>query len=157
MGSIINTLSAMPVLTLFVVIGLGYLLGQISIFGFRFGLAGVLFVGIAVGALSPAIALPEIVSTLGLIIFVYTIGIQSGPAFFASFRDQGKRANLLAICVLVFGALLSLWHRTCAALVAGSIAGLFSGALTNTPAVAAARDRLALRGTSCGPERRSIA
>jgi putative transport protein len=83
MGSIINTLSAMPVLTLFVVIGLGYLLGQISIFGFRFGLAGVLFVGIAVGALSPAIALPEIVSTLGLIIFVYTIGIQSGPAFFA--------------------------------------------------------------------------
>jgi putative transport protein len=109
-----------------------------------------LFVGIAVGALSPAIALPEIVSTLGLIIFVYTIGIQSGPAFFASFRDQGKRANLLAICVLVFGALLSLgighalhWSR-------GSIAGLFSGALTNTPAVAAARDRLHFEGQVAG-------
>jgi len=150
MGSIINTLAAMPVLTLFVVIGLGYLLGQISIFGFRFGLAGVLFLGIAVGALSPAIALPEIVSTLGLIIFVYTIGIQSGPAFFASFREQGKRANLLAICVLVFGALLSLgighalhWSR-------GSIAGLFSGALTNTPAVAAARDRLHFEGQVAG-------
>jgi putative transport protein len=150
MGSIINTLSAMPVLTLFAVIGLGYLLGQISIFGFRFGLAGVLFVGIAIGALSPAIALPEIVSTLGLIIFVYTIGIQSGPAFFASFREQGKRANFLALCVLVFGALLSLgighalhWSR-------GSIAGLFSGALTNTPAVAAARDRLHFEGQVAG-------
>jgi putative transport protein len=146
MGPIINTLAAMPVLTLFVVIGLGYLLGQINIFGFRFGLAGVLFVGIAIGALSPNIALPEIVSTLGLIIFVYTIGIQSGPAFFASFKDQGKRANLLAITVLVFGALLSLgighalhWSRA-------SIAGLFSGALTNTPAVAAARDRLHFEG-----------
>jgi putative transport protein len=146
MGSVINTLSAMPILTLFVVIWLGYLLVQISIFGFRFGLAGVLFVGIAVGALSPNIALPEIVSTLGLIIFVYTIGIQSGTAFFASFRDQGKKANLLAIGVLVFGALLSLgvghalhWSRA-------SIAGLFSGALTNTPAVAAARDRLHFEG-----------
>ncbi len=146
MTSIINTLSAMPVLTLFVVIGLGYLLGQVNILGFRFGLAGVLFVGIAVGALSPNIALPEIVSTLGLIIFVYTIGIQSGPAFFASFKDQGKRANLLAIGVLIFGALLSLgighalhWSRA-------SIAGLFSGALTNTPAVAAARDRLHFEG-----------
>lgn len=150
MGSVINTLSAMPILTLFVVIGLGYLLGQINIFGFRFGLAGVLFVGIAVGALSPNIALPEIVSTLGLIIFVYTIGIQSGPAFFASFREQGKRANLLAIVVLIFGALLSLgighalhWSR-------GSIAGLFSGALTNTPAVAAARDRLHFEGQVAG-------
>jgi len=146
MSSIINILSAMPILTLFVVIGLGYILGQISFFGFRFGIAGVLFVGIAIGALDPSIALPEIVSTLGLIIFVYTIGIQSGPAFFASFRDQGKKANLLAIAVLLFGAFLSLavgnalhWSRA-------SVAGLFSGALTNTPAVAAARDRLHFQG-----------
>lgn len=142
MAALINALTNMPILTLFVVVGLGYLLGQISIFGFRFGVAGVLFVGIAVGALSPAIALPEIVSSLGLIIFVYTIGIQSGPAFFASFKEQGKRANLLAISVLIFGALLSLgightlhWSRA-------RVAGLFAGALTNTPAVAAARDRL---------------
>lgn len=146
MGSLTNALSSMPVLTLFVVIGLGYVLGQINFFGFRLGLAGVLFVGIAVGALDPSIALPEIVSTLGLIFFVYTIGIQSGPAFFASFKEQGKRANVLAIGVLVFGALLSAgvgralhWSRA-------SSAGLFSGALTNTPAVAAARDRLHFQG-----------
>ena len=146
MAALISTLSAMPILTLFVVIGLGYLLGQISFFGFRFGIAGVLFVGIAVGSLSPDIALPEILSSFGLILFVYTIGIQSGPAFFASFREQGKRANLLAIGVLVFGAFLSLvighllhWSRA-------TVAGLFSGALTNTPAVAAARDRLHFLG-----------
>lgn len=132
----------MPILTLFVVIGLGYLLGQINIFGFRFGLAGVLFVGIAVGSLSPAIALPEIVSSLGLIIFVYTVGIQSGPAFFASFQREGKRANLLALGVLIFGALLSLGVGHALHWSSGRIAGLYSGALTNTPAVAAARDRL---------------
>src|SRR5215469_4282610 len=108
MSGLVSTLSGMPILTLFVVIGLGYLLGQINIFGFRLGLAGVLFVGIAIGSLSPDIALPEIVSTFGLIIFVYTIGIQSGPSFFASFREQGKAANLLAIGVLIFGALVSL-------------------------------------------------
>jgi putative transport protein len=132
----------MPILTLFVVIGLGYLFGQINIFGFRFGLAGVLFVGIAVGSLSPAIALPEIVSSLGLIIFVYTVGIQSGPAFFASFQREGKRANLLALGVLIFGALLALAIGHALHWSSGRIAGLYSGALTNTPAVAAARDRL---------------
>jgi putative transport protein len=132
----------MPILTLFVVIGLGYLLGQINIFGFRLGLAGVLFVGIAIGSLSPDIALPEIVSTFGLILFVYTIGIQSGPAFFASFREQGKVANLLALGVLIFGALLSLLIGHFLHWSHASVAGIFSGALTNTPAVAAARDRL---------------
>src|SRR5512146_1956874 len=130
MSALISTLSSMPILTLFVVIGLGYLLGQINI------------VGIAIGSLSPNIALPEIVSTLGLIIFVYTIGIQSGPAFFASFREQGKVANLLAITMLVFGAIVSLVIGHVLHWSHGSVAGIFSGALTNTPAVAAARDRL---------------
>ncbi len=142
MSTLVSTLVASPILTLFVVIGLGYLLGQINIFGFRFGLAGVLFVGIAVGSLSPDIALPEIVSSLGLIIFVYTVGIQSGPAFFASFKEQGKRANLLALGVLIFGAFLSLGIGHIFHWSSGRVAGLFSGALTNTPAVAAARDRL---------------
>lgn len=142
MPTLVSTLSASPILTLFVVIGFGYLLGQINIFGFRFGLAGVLFVGIAIGSLSPDIALPEIVSSLGLIIFVYTVGIQSGPAFFASFKQQGKRANLLALGVLIFGALLSLGVGHAMHWSSGRIAGLYSGALTNTPAVAAARDRL---------------
>ncbi len=142
MDSVISTLAAIPILTLFVVIGLGYLLGQINIFGFRFGIAGVLFVGIAIGSLSPDIALPEILSSFGLILFVYTIGIQSGPAFFSSFREQGKTENLLAIGVLVFGAFLSLAIGHALHWSNASIAGLFSGALTNTPAVAAARDRL---------------
>ena len=83
MSTLASTLAGSPILTLFIVIGLGYLLGQINFFGFRLGVAGVLFMGLAVGALSPDIALPEVVASLGLIIFVYTVGIETGPAFWS--------------------------------------------------------------------------
>ncbi len=140
--TIAAALSANPILTLFVVIGLGYLVGEISLFGFKFGVSGVLFVGLAISSLSPAIALPEFVSSLGLVIFVYAIGIHSGPAFFASFRRQGYRDSLLAVGVLAFGALMAVLLSTLLPLPAPRAAGLFCGALTNTPALAAARERI---------------
>ena len=141
MQGVVNALVQYPVLTLFVVIGLGYLLGEINFFGFRFGVAGVLFMGLAVGALHPKVALPEIVSTLGLIIFVYAIGIHSGPAFFASFRKQGYRDTVFALVIVVFGALLTLAISGPLHLGGARAAGLFTGAMTNTPALAAARER----------------
>lgn len=140
--SVVTTLIEYPTLTLFVVIGLGYLLGEISFLGFRFGVAGVLFVGLAVGSLSPLIALPEIVPTLGLIIFVYAIGIHSGKAFFDSFRRQGYRDSLFAVSVLLFASLLTLGVSRALNLPGPWAAGLFCGATTNTPALAAARERI---------------
>jgi putative transport protein len=142
MSTVIQVLASSPILTLFLVIGIGYIVGQIPLKGFQVGVAGVLFVGIAVGALDKAISIPEIVPTLGLIIFVYTIGIQSGPAFFASFKKQGARDNLFALAVLVMAAGLAYAIGHLLHWPAARIAGLFSGALTNTPAVAAARDRI---------------
>ena len=103
-GRIVTTLAENPILTLFIVIGLGYLLGEISVFGFRFGTAGVLFVGLAVGSLGPAISIPEVIPTLGLIIFIYTIGIQSGPEFFKSLREGGYRDGVFALVIVVLGA-----------------------------------------------------
>jgi putative transport protein len=97
--SLIALLTEYPILTLFVVIVPGYLLGEISLFGFRLGVTGVWFVGLAVGALSPAVALPEVVPSLGLIIFVYAVGIHSGKAFFESFRRQGYRDSLLTVAM----------------------------------------------------------
>ncbi len=141
-----STLTGIPLLTLFVVIGLGYVVGQINLFGFRFGVAAVLFMGLAVGSLSPSIALPEIVPSLGLIIFVYTIGIQSGPSFFASFRREGYRNSLLAVGVLLLGAALTLAFAYPLRLPAERAAGLFTGALTNTAALAAVRERVRERG-----------
>ena len=148
--SIAAALSANPILTLFVVIGLGYLAGEISLFGFKFGVAGVLFVGLAIGSLGPSIALPEFVSALGLIFFVYAVGIHSGPAFFASFRRQGYRDSLLAAGVLVFGASLAVLLSHLVPLAAPRAAGLYCGALTNTPALAAARERIHDRAVEQG-------
>lgn len=150
MHALISTLASSPILTLFVVVGIGYILGQVTILGFRFGVAGVLFVGIAIGALSPAISIPDIVPNLGLIIFVYTIGIQSGPAFFASFNRQGARNNLLAIGVLIFGALVAQGVGHALHYSPARIAGMYSGALTNTPAVGAAQERLRFRAAGQG-------
>lgn len=143
-----------PIMTLFVVTGLGYLLGEINFFGFKFGVAGVLFAGLAVGSLSPDIALPEIVSSLGLILFVYAIGIQSGPAFFAGFRKQGCRDSLVGVAVLLLGALLALGLSFALRIPAARAAGLFCGATTNTPALAAARERARerARNSKAAPE-----
>lgn len=152
---LITTLTAIPILTLFLVIGLGYVAGQINFFGFRLGVAAVLFVGLAVGSLSPSITLPDIVPSLGLIIFVYTIGIQSGPAFFASFRKEGYRNSMLAVGAALLGAVLALSFAHLQGLPAERAAGLFTGALTNTPALAAARERVRDRARQQGlpPER----
>lgn len=143
---LVNTLTGVPILTLFVVIGLGYVLGEINFLGFRFGVAGVLFAGLAVGSLSPSIMLPEMVAGLGLIIFVYTIGIQSSSAFFGSFRKEGFRNNLLVLAVITLGAALTLALATPLHLPPERTAGLFTGALTNTPALAAAREKIRDRG-----------
>ena len=148
MSPLTSTLAGSPILTIFVVIGLGYLLGQINFFGFRLGVAGVLFTGLAVGALSRGIALPEVVTSLGLIIFVYTVGIESGAAFWSSFRKQGFRLTLFGVVVLILGALLTGGLGRLLHLPGPRTAGLYSGALTNTPALAAVRERVRERGVA---------
>ncbi len=149
-GALINGLTENPILTLFVVIGLGYLLGELSFFGFRFSTAGVLFVGLAVGALGPSISVPEVIPTLGLIIFIYTIGLQSGPEFFKSLRKQGSRTTVFALMIAVLGAATAIVVSRPLHLDHPSVAGLYTGAMTNTPALAAVRELLRERGRATG-------
>jgi putative transport protein len=138
-----------PVVTLFGVIGIGYLLGQLRVFGFRLGVAGVLFTGLAVGALAPDVALPSIVSTVGLIIFIYSIGIQFGPGFENPLRRESRRDSLFSLAMLFVGAGLAIGVAAWLALRGPTLAGLFSGALTNAPALAAAQE--VLRDNRRGP------
>ncbi|MBS1858012.1 MAG: transporter [Acidobacteria bacterium] len=144
--AIADFLVQFPVVTLFAVIGVGYLLGQVRIFGFRIGVAGVLFAGLAAGALGPEVALPQIVSTVGLILFIYSIGIQFGPGFQNPFRRNGSRDNIFCIAMLAIGAGVAIGVAAWQSLSGPSLAGLFSGALTNAPALAAAQE--VLRGQS---------
>lgn len=130
-------------LLLFTVIGLGYFLGNLKVKGFSLGIAAVLFVGLAFGAVEPrAFALPEVIVVLGLVLFVYTVGIQSGPVFFNLFRRQGGKITVLALAATGVAA-AGAWVATRLLAIEGPVAsGLFCGALTNTPALGAAVERL---------------
>jgi putative transport protein len=147
---LISALSGSPILTLFVVIGLGFLLGQVSLVGFRFGIAGVLFVGLAVGSLSPLITVPEIVPTLGLVLFVYATGVSTGRAFFDSLRREGYRANAVATGTLIIGGLVTFALGRWLGIPAPVLAGLYCGALTNTPALAAVQERVGESAVAAG-------
>jgi len=111
--------------------------GSLRAFGFSLGVAAVLFAGMAFGAADPRLVLPEFIYVIGLVLFVYPIGLQAGPGFFASFRKRGLRMSALAIVVLVGGAALVFLLSGLLNLSAPAAAGLFCGALTNTPALAA--------------------
>lgn len=137
MQSFCNILAESPLLLLFVVIGIGYLIGNLKLFGLSFGVAAVLFVGMALGAYDPRLTLPEYIYIIGLVLFVYTIGLQAGPGFFSSFRKRGLNVNLAAIFLLTVGAAVAviIWAMT--DLSPAAVAGIFCGSLTNTPALAA--------------------
>ncbi|MBN2317483.1 MAG: transporter [Acidobacteria bacterium] len=133
----LDLLAQNPLLLLFTVIGLGYLVGNISIFGFRLGVAAVLFVGIFFGTLDSRLNLPEHIYIIGLVLFVYAIGLQSGHGFFASFRKRGLRFSIISGLILLAGAAVTVIIKNILGLTAPGAAGLFCGALTNTPALAA--------------------
>ncbi len=126
-----------PLLLLFVVSAVGYVLGRIKIKGASLGVAAVLFVGLAVGALDPEWKLPTAIFELGLVLFVYTVGLASGPGFVASLSRQGLRNNAAAATVLLIGALIAAAAQIVLHLDATVTAGLYAGSLTNTPALAA--------------------
>src|SRR5574342_335644 len=96
-----------PLLLLFIVAAIGYPLGRIKIGGGSLGVAAVLFVGLAFGSLNPNLKLPELFYQLGLVLFVYTVGLSSGSGFFAALRRKGLRDNLLIAAMLVLAAVLT--------------------------------------------------
>ncbi len=137
MDAFLSLMAGNQLLLLFVIIGLGYLVGNIRIAGFQLGVVAVLFAGIFFGALDRRLGLPEHIYVIGLVLFVYAIGLQSGPGFFASFRKRGLRINGAAALILAMGAVIAVLLGKLLALPVPAIAGLFCGALTNTPALAA--------------------
>ena len=126
-----------PILLLFVVAGIGYPLGRLRVAGCSLGIAAVLFVGLGIGALHPDLKLPEIIYLLGLTVFVYTIGLSSGPSFVRSLNRRGIAANLLTVGVLITAAALVIAAPAMLGLSGPVAVGAFTGSLTNTPALAA--------------------
>src|ERR671921_2136745 len=110
MLDIIRTLlETSPLLALFLAIATGYALGQISIAGVSFGAGAVLFTGLIIGAIAPKSAPPGMVGTIGLVMFVYGVGIQYGPQFFASLRGPGIKYIALATIAVVASLGVAWW------------------------------------------------
>ncbi|MFH1998384.1 MAG: aspartate:alanine exchanger family transporter [Planctomycetota bacterium] len=127
-------------LLLFLVIGIGFLVGQIRIYGFKLGVAGVLFVGLLFGGWHPegtdTLSISHQVMQIGLILFVYTVGLTSGASFFAALKTRGARFNIALVISLCAGAIITLIVGRWMHLLPGQIAGVYCGGLTNTPALA---------------------
>ncbi len=134
----LDLLAQNPLLLLFAIIGLGYLIGNVNIFGLKLGVAALLFVGMFFGAVDHRLRLPEHIYIIGMVLFVYAIGLQSGHGFFASFRKRGLRFSLIAVLILSAGAGGAYFLHRIMGFSEPSVAGLFCGALTSTPAMAAA-------------------
>ncbi len=122
----------------------GLALGAVKLRGVGLGSAGVLFVGLLVGSfglgMDPAVT--EFLREFGLMLFVFTMGLQLGPGFFASLRQAGLRLNLLAIAIVITGALFTWFFGVTFDIAVGARLGIFSGATTNTPSLGAIQQAL---------------
>ncbi|MFW5754061.1 MAG: aspartate:alanine exchanger family transporter [Marinilabiliaceae bacterium] len=123
---------------LFMIICLGFILGSIKIKGISLDISAIIFVALIFGHFG--VTMPPIIGTLGLILFIYTIGIQAGPGFFESFRKQGRDLAILATIVVGSASVLTFAVFWWSGIDMPVAIGLLTGALTSTPGLAAAID-----------------
>ena len=123
----------------------GMALGSLRIRGIGLGTAGVLFAGMVTGYFSKPVdhATLDFVKEFGLILFVFTIGLQLGPRFFSALRHQGLRLNALAMATILMGSGLAVTFGWLLGLDSASVLGILSGATTNTPSLGAGQQALA--------------
>ncbi len=144
---------ALTVSILALVAVVGLFIGNVKFRGVGLGIGGVLFGGIIVGhfvslaGMTLSSDMLHVIQEFGLILFVYTIGIQVGPGFFASLRVSGLRLNLFAILIVVIGGLVTALLHKLFNIPLPVVLGIFSGAVTNTPALGAGQQILRDLGT----------
>lgn len=142
--ALIELLVQQPLILFFLVVAIGYPLGHLKLGGGSLGVAAVLFVGLAFGALDERLKLPEILYQLGLVLFVYCIGLNNGQGFFRALRSGGLRSNLLVVAALLLATAGAALIHTLIGLNSAQTAGLYAGSLTNTPALAAVIESIKL-------------
>ncbi|MCE9519802.1 MAG: hypothetical protein K8R87_09655, partial [Verrucomicrobia bacterium] len=136
------TASSLVLLT--TVSAVGLVLGSVKIRGIGLGSAGVLFVGLIAGSLGFVLehSVLEFVREFGLMLFVFMMGLQLGPGFFASLRRTGLKLNVFAVAIVFLGFLCTWLCGVLFHIEPGARLGLFSGATTNTPSLGAAQQAL---------------
>ncbi len=144
---------ALTVSILALVAVVGLFIGNVKFRGIGLGIGGVLFGGIIVvhfvsqAGMTLSSDMLHVIQEFGLILFVYTIGIQVGPGFFASLRVSGLRLNLFAVLIVIIGGLVTAILHKLFDIPLPVVLGIFSGAVTNTPALGAGQQILRDLGT----------
>jgi len=146
MEALHNLLLDQQLIALFAVIATGLLFGNVKVKGINLGSSGVLFTALLAGHLGYSI--PEGIGTLGLVLFVYCVGIGAGDRFFASFAREGANLAKLAVLIVALGGFVTWGFAKLLGLPPGLATGIFAGALTSTPALAAATEGLIAQGGS---------
>ncbi|MDD2243696.1 MAG: putative transporter [Dysgonamonadaceae bacterium] len=142
---------AHSILILALVISIGLLLGKIKVFGISLGTTWILFVGIFLSHFGLVIDdhVLHFIKEFGLILFIYSIGMQVGPSFFSSFKHGGLTLNLLATGVVLLGVLTTYVIHLVSGVPLPTMVGILSGAVTNTPGLGAAQQTFAdMTGTT---------
>ena len=134
-----NLLEQQPLLTLFLTIALGYVVGELNIKGFSLGVGAVLFVALGVGWFAPRATMPAMLGNFGLALFLYAVGIQYGRQFFIGLTSpSGLRANLLALIGVLCAGATTIALIRIMDLNIGQALGLFAGSGTSTATLQAA-------------------
>jgi len=127
-----------PLLAIFLIAALGYLIGGIRIAGIELGTAGVLLVALVFGHYG--CVMPAVVRNLGLALFVTSVGFIAGPKFFRNFKQNARNYILLGFLIILVGAVSTWAIIKIAGIEPELAAGLMTGALTTTPGLSAAMD-----------------
>ena len=139
--SLIEHLRVQPVITLFLILGTGYLIGNIRIGSFSLGpVAGVLFAGLFLGHFD--FRMSAGVQSVGFALFIFSVGYQAGPRFFDVLKQDGLKYFLLAVVIAGTGFTIAVIATQLLSLAPGTSAGLLSGGLTSSPTLAAAQDAI---------------
>ena len=141
LNSLHNLLLNQPLVVLLALIATGLLLGRVEMKGIHLGSSGVLFTALLAGHLG--YTLPAGIGAFGLVLFVYCVGMGTGDRFFASLAREGANLAKLAVLIVTLGAAITWLGATLLKIPAGLATGIFAGALTSTPALAAATESLA--------------
>ena len=140
----INSTFIQAIIVLSIICAIGLALGQIKIGGVSLGVTFVFFTGILAGhfgfRINPDMLL--FAQNFGLVLFIYSLGVQVGPGFFSSFKQGGVKLNLLATSVLVLGTAMALGLIPLTGIPLPDMMGLLSGAVTNTPMLGAGQQTL---------------
>ncbi|MEG2759170.1 MAG: TrkA C-terminal domain-containing protein, partial [Rikenellaceae bacterium] len=127
-----------PIFALLIIIALGFMLGRVSIRGISLDVSAVIFIALIFGHYG--IVVPDVLATFGMVIFIFTIGIQAGPGFFASFKSKGVKYLILAFVIVFSSAAVAVAMKYIFNFDIAQTVGLLTGALTSTPGLAAAKE-----------------